>query len=224
MNIFVTFLLAFIICGSFCLLGQIILDNSDLTTGHITTLFVLFGVIINLIDSNTYINYIFLVFGAIIISVVSQIGDLCMSVIKRERGIKDYGNLFPGHGGVLDRIDSFLVTMPALYVMIEIGIAIAGQTADLAPADKKLYALRDVTGTVDQLSLIASSIMSKKIAAGSMNIVLDVKVGSGAFMKTPEDAEILAKEMVKIGKKCGRNISAFITLYHKGSVNCKSIL
>ncbi len=93
----------------------------------------------------------------------------------------------------------------------EIGIAIAGQTANLAPADKKLYALRDVTATVDQMSLIASSIMSKKLASGSDAIVLDVKTGNGAFMKKFEDSAALAEEMVSIGTLAGKKTAAVIT-------------
>lgn len=123
-----------------------------------------------------------------------------------------------GHtGGTIDKLESF----PGFHVVMSeeefinnvnrIKIAITGQTGNLAPADKKLYALRDVTATVDNLSLIASSIMSKKIAAGADVIVLDVKTGSGAFMKKEEDALALAQEMVKIGKGAGRNTVAVIS-------------
>ncbi len=123
-----------------------------------------------------------------------------------------------GHtGGTIDKLECFpgfstSLTEEQFYKNVnEIKLAIAGQTNNLAPADKKLYALRDVTATVDQLSLIASSIMSKKLAAGSDAIVLDVKTGNGAFMKTEEEAFALAEEMVKIGKNAGKKIAAIIT-------------
>ena len=123
-----------------------------------------------------------------------------------------------GHtGGTIDKLESFkgfsteISEEKFIDNVKNIGIAIMGQTADLAPADKKLYALRDVTATVDNMSLIASSIMSKKLAAGADAIVLDVKTGSGAFMKNEKDAFLLAHEMVKIGNGAGRKTVAIVS-------------
>ena len=123
-----------------------------------------------------------------------------------------------GHtGGTVDKLEAIpgykttLTGEEFLNQVSEIGVAVIGQSGNLAPADKKLYALRDVTATVDSIPLIASSIMSKKLAAGSHSIVLDVKFGSGAFMKTEEDAAALARAMVDIGTECGRNVSAVLT-------------
>ena len=123
-----------------------------------------------------------------------------------------------GHtGGTIDKLESFpgfstsLSTDEFINNVNNIKMAIVGQTANLAPADKKIYALRDVTATVDNISLIASSIMSKKLASGSDVIVLDVKTGSGAFMKTFQESLDLAKEMVQIGTRAGKNTYAVIT-------------
>lgn len=123
-----------------------------------------------------------------------------------------------GHtGGTIDKLESFpgfsteITTEQFMEQVNAIGIAIMGQTADLAPADKKLYAVRDVTATVDNMSLIASSIMSKKLASGADAIVLDVKTGSGAFMKAEEDAKALAREMVTIGKNAGKKMFAVVS-------------
>ena len=120
-------------------------------------------------------------------------------------------------GGTVDKLEAIPgyrtnLSPKEFFAQVEkIGLAVAGQSGNLAPADKKLYALRDVTATVESLPLIAASIMSKKLAAGSKNIVLDVKYGSGAFMKTKRQAVALANAMVSIGQKCGRNVAALIT-------------
>jgi len=123
-----------------------------------------------------------------------------------------------GHtGGTIDKLESIpgFSTSLSLAQFIEnvksIGLAIAGQTGHLVPADKKLYALRDVTSTINNVSLIAASIMSKKIASGADAIILDVKVGSGAFMQTVAEAELLAKTMVRIGTQAGRKTVAILT-------------
>ena len=120
-------------------------------------------------------------------------------------------------GGTIDKLEAIPGLKTALaeeefFNMVnEIGLAVMGQSADIAPADKKLYALRDVTATVDSISLIASSIMSKKLAAGSDKIVLDVTVGSGAFMKDKENAVQLAEKMVAIGNGAGKKTVAILT-------------
>jgi pyrimidine-nucleoside phosphorylase len=123
-----------------------------------------------------------------------------------------------GHtGGTLDKLESIpgfrieLTTDEFLAQVRDVGLAIIGQTADLVPADKLLYGLRDVTATVDNVSLIASSIMSKKIAGGADAIVLDVKVGDGAFMKTREDARTLAEAMLELGRRAAREVVCVLT-------------
>ena len=123
-----------------------------------------------------------------------------------------------GHtGGTLDKfeaIEGFRPTLPNDVFKANVnrdGLAVVGQTANLVPADKKMYALRDVTATVDHVALIAGSIMSKKLAVANDALVLDVKVGSGAFMKTLDDARRLARLMVRIGKNLGRKVRAVIT-------------
>jgi pyrimidine-nucleoside phosphorylase len=123
-----------------------------------------------------------------------------------------------GHtGGTLDKLESIPgyrteLTLDEFVAQVrDVGLAIIGQTGDLVPADKLLYGLRDVTATVDQLSLIAASIMSKKLAAGAQAIVLDVKVGDGAFMKTLDDARRLAETMLALGRDAGRDVVCLLT-------------
>jgi pyrimidine-nucleoside phosphorylase len=123
-----------------------------------------------------------------------------------------------GHtGGTLDKLESIpgfgveLSTGDFVRQVEEIGIAVAGQSADLVPADRKLYALRDVTATIDEVSLIAASIMSKKIAGGASALVLDVKVGEGAFMRTPADARRLAEVMRGLGEEAGLDVVCLLT-------------
>lgn len=144
--------------------------------------------------------------------IVAPIAAACGAVVAKMTG-RGLGHT----GGTMDKMESVsgmrtTLSPEEFYENAEkLGICVVGQNKALAPADGKMYALRDVTATVESIPLIAASIMSKKLAAGAKNIVLDVKCGKGAFMKTTEDAEALARAMVTIGTRLGRRVRAVIT-------------
>lgn len=144
--------------------------------------------------------------------IVAPIVATCGGVVAKMSG-RGLGHT----GGTVDKLESFpgfrtgLSSDEFTAQVKACGLAVIGQSEDLAPADKAMYALRDVTATVDSIPLIASSIMSKKLAAGTRSIVLDVKCGSGAFMRTPDKAAELAETMVRIGRSHGRNVAAVIS-------------
>lgn len=146
--------------------------------------------------------------SVIVLPIVASCGGICAKMSGRGLGHT---------GGTIDKLEAFpgykteLSRGEFLRQTSDIGLALIGQSGNLTPADKKLYALRDVTATVDSIPLIASSIMSKKLAAGARSIVLDVKMGSGAFVKTADEARELAGAMVNIGVSLGRNVRALIT-------------
>lgn len=146
--------------------------------------------------------------SVIVLPIVAACGGICAKMSGRGLGHT---------GGTIDKLEAFpgyntnLDSKSFMKQVSDIGLALVGQTGNLTPADKKLYAIRDVTATVDSIPLIASSIMSKKLAAGAHSIVLDVKTGSGAFAKTKEEALLLARTMAGIGKSFDRRVTAVIT-------------
>jgi pyrimidine-nucleoside phosphorylase len=189
---------------------------SDIETSNLTLAMANSGIILNwdelepLIDKHSS--------GGIGDKITFLFAPLIAAYKKKEiRVAKLSGRGLGITGGTIDKLESIqgFKTNLSIAEMKEqikkIGLAICGANTDLAPADKKLYAIRDVTDTVDSIPLIASSIMSKKIAGGSKNIILDVKFGSGAFMKSKDDAKLLAQTMVSIGKNLNKKIKAVLS-------------
>lgn len=189
--------------------GMNVRERYDLTmamrdSGDILDLSSIDGVKIDKHSTGGVGDKVTLVLGPIIASIGVPVAKMSGRGLGHTGGTIDKLEAFPGFNGALSE-DAFINQVN------NIKIAVTGQSKNLAPADKKLYALRDVTATVDEISLITGSIMSKKLAAGTDAIVLDVTVGDGAFMKTKEKALELAKSMVDIGKRADKKIAAVLT-------------